>query len=640
MKKILCFLLAALLALSVPFAAAAAAEIQGVTTSGFTVSGFSQGVDYYLCFPSTFSGLKITAVKTATANPTVSISTEQYCGKTTVQKLGDTLAVGYGRARVTLTVTSGGKTYKYMFVLTDPRQDSFYYAFPIGSTYVYKNASTTSGTVKSVSASTNNSAAFYCVGAKDNWTHVVLCSSGYLGREGWIQTKYIASGLTTTDLPERYFDAITALKKAHPAWEFTYISVGAGMSDYAVTVQTQLKNEAGISKSLSDIKSYMDPKSYLTEDRIFAFLDLKQFDPAHYNTAGLNAMWVEKSGAIINEKKAVTYIDEATRSVRMNPFFIASRAAIESGYATSKLSRGEVAGYEGYYNFYGIGAVDNNAAIGGASYAQKRNWNTPRRAIVEGANWVKDQYIDRGQCTPYFLRFFPFKSTHIYMSDLAAPQTEANKLKQGYTAAGTTARSLHFYIPVYREDDTGSNAFFDVSPAAWYYYDVYTAVKLKLFEGVGGGLFAPEADLTRAQFVSVLARMSGANLSSYNTTSFGDVPKHAWYFKSVAWAEKNGIVSGTWQGVFSPDRALDRQQLCTMLCRFSEWKKIALPDGKITGFKDAADIADWAADSVGKCVAAGLVSGTGKKMFSPRLAASRAQGARVLSQYYEKYLKK
>ncbi len=638
-KKTVCLLLAAVMLLCVPFEAFSASEIQGITTSGFTVSGFSQGIDYYLCYPSSFADLKITAVKTATANPAVSISTEQYCGKTSAQRLGDTLDVGYGRAKVTLTVTSGGKTYKYLFVLTDPRQDSFYYAFPVGSTYVYKSASTSSGTIKSVSASTSNAAAFYCVGASGAWTHVQILSQASLGREGWIQTKYLSRGYISTDLPDRYFDAVTALKKAHPTWEFTYVYVGGSMSSYAATIQTQLKNDAGITKSLETIMSYMDPKNYMTEDKIYAFLDLTQYDPAHFNDTGLGAMWVEKSNAIVTKKQAVAYINEAAKSLRMNPFFIASRAAIESGYGTSKLARGEVAGSEGYYNFYGIRAVDKNPE-NGASYAKERNWNTPRRALIEGANWIKDQYVDRGQCTPYFLRFFPFKSTHIYMSDLTAPTSEAAKLKQGYTAAGTAGKSLHFFIPVYDEDNNGSGMFFDVSPASWYYEDVYRSVKLGLFEGIGGGLFAPEGDLTRAQFVAVLARLSGADLSSYKTTSFTDIKSGAWYFKSVAWAEKNGVIAGTSPGVFSPDRALDRQQLCTMLCRFSDAMRIELPKGSVTGFRDAADIADWAAESVGCCVAAGLVSGTGKNMFSPHLTASRAQGARVMSLYCEKYKKK
>ena len=69
------------------------------------------------------------------------------------------------------------------------------------------------------------------------------------------------------------------------------------------------------------------------------------------------------------------------------------------------------------------------------------------RSVVEGANWVKDQYLDQGAITPYFFRYNGFQNK-IYMTDAQAPLKEASILKRAFTDPNAKA---HFIIPVYRE---------------------------------------------------------------------------------------------------------------------------------------------------------------------------------------------
>ena len=130
----------------------------------------------------------------------------------------------------------------------------------------------------------------------------------------------------------------------------------------------------------------------------------------------------------------------------MNPYYITCRAIQESGYGTSAFAKGTVPGYEGYYNFFGIQCYDNNPTVG-AQYAKDRNWNSVFRSITEGANWMKDQYLDQGATTPYFFRYNGFQNK-IYMSDAQAPIKEASILKKAFTDPNAAA---HFIIPVYRD---------------------------------------------------------------------------------------------------------------------------------------------------------------------------------------------
>lgn len=72
--------------------------------------------------------------------------------------------------------------------------------------------------------------------------------------------------------------------------------------------------------------------------------------------------------------------------------------------------------------------------------------------------------------------------------------------------------------------------------------------------GVGGGLFQPDGTLTRAMFVTMLAGLSGVDEADYPGSTFSDVSVGQWYAPSVAWAASGGIVSGTGDGRFEPNR--------------------------------------------------------------------------------------
>ena len=96
-----------------------------------------------------------------------------------------------------------------------------------------------------------------------------------------------------------------------------------------------------------------------------------------------------------------------------------------------------------------------------------------------------------------------------------------------------------------------------------------------IMNGVDDKNFAPEDAMTRAMFVTVLARLSGDTLTEQ--TSFSDVPAGQWYSAAVSWAAENGIVLGYPDGTFAPDKAVSREDAMTLLVRFAGWKALTLP---------------------------------------------------------------
>ena len=107
-------------------------------------------------------------------------------------------------------------------------------------------------------------------------------------------------------------------------------------------------------------------------------------------------------------------------------------------------------------------------------------------------------------------------------------------------------------------------AFVDVSGNAWYAEAVNYAEKEGWMKGVSQNSFAPNAEVTRAMFVTVLARFAKADLDGLES-DFADVSKGTWYSEAVAWAAQQGITSGVSATAFAPNRAISRQDLCTMI---------------------------------------------------------------------------
>ncbi len=643
--KIISLLLCAVLLMGlVPAASAAtqaAVQITGIKTAGFTVENFSGNTKYYLCYPKSFSGIKFTEIKT-NISANVNIKVERYCDcdYQLSYKENQELYLGYGRARVTVTVTSktdANNKASYLFAFTDPNQDNYRYRYFKTNTSVYTTTTASSSNlIATIKKGTTSSSMPLCIAVSGSWTQIVIPSSStnHHGKIGWVKTENLVDEYTTTALPYSYKAQIDALKKAHPNWTFEYRHLGVDIHTYAERIATLYKSSTGKSISVSTVLENMNPKNFLDDKNVFMFLDMLRFDEQSYTEKGIRALWSEKSGAVCTENEAVKYFTQAGKSLRVNSYYLLARAVLESGHGTSSLSKGKV-GTDGklYYNFYGIKAYDKNPSTG-AVYAEQRGWDTPFRSIVEGANWITDQYLQRGQNTPYFFRYYPYKD-HLYMSDLEAPKKDAQNVYQCYSGAGKLNSALHFIIPVF--DGVGYS---DVSDESWYYDDVYRATEYGLFSGMGGGKFQPEGNLTRAQFVTVLAQMSGADVSAYKgSTKFKDVVSGAWYAKYVEWGYKTGVAHGISETEFAPNQSISRQELCTMLARFATAKGHKMKTAALT-FTDKAEIADWALDGVQKCVGSKLVSGITTNTFAPHNNATRAQGARILSLYYEAYMLK
>lgn len=137
----------------------------------------------------------------------------------------------------------------------------------------------------------------------------------------------------------------------------------------------------------------------------------------------------------------------------------------------------------------------------------------------------------------------------------------------------------------------------------------------------------PENNITRAEFVAILVRSLGLT-SNQTEKSFTDVTKDQWYYDSVRIASALGIVSGTSDTTFEPERNVKRDELATMIIR--AFNTTLTKSAPAKSFSDVPS-GYWAQSSILEATKAEIISGYPDGTFQPTHSATRAEAIKMLS---------
>lgn len=137
----------------------------------------------------------------------------------------------------------------------------------------------------------------------------------------------------------------------------------------------------------------------------------------------------------------------------------------------------------------------------------------------------------------------------------------------------------------------------------------------QLFAGTGETTFSPDAPMTRAMLMTVLARFDGAD------TAGGSI----WYEKGMAWAVANHISDGT-----NPEANITREQLVAMLWRYAGNPATS---EQALAFTDAASVSDYAVAPMQWAVENHIIGGMGDGVLAPQSPATRGQVAQILQNF-------
>ena len=176
------------------------------------------------------------------------------------------------------------------------------------------------------------------------------------------------------------------------------------------------------------------------------------------------------------------------------------------------------------------------------------------------------------------------------------------------------------------------NPFIDVKESHWFYDAVEFCVKAGYVAGMTENTFAPNNNLTRAQFLMMLAKADGADVEQYKgvDSGFEDVKPTHWYNEVVCWAVENGYTSGLSETKFGPNNNITRAQLARFFYVYVEKNGMDVSESAdLSVFPDANKVQSWAEVPVKWAVARGFIAGMNGKL-EPNGNSTRAQAARIM----------
>ena len=327
----------------------------------------------------------------------------------------------------------------------------------IKDTKIYTNAGTnnthalpgeTSSPIKDPTTDTNiiipKGSTFSVLGSKidgdgDLW-YKVNCNNivGYLYK-GWVRITYYDEDFekNLSNFPSEYHDSLRALHNEYPNWRFfaeptgcTYSEAldneycpGEGKRPRKLVELTYMgedwrdpraklpngsyENAEGnrwTYASRMAISYFMNPLNFLNSNDIFMFLQLSYNQETHTRDMLKTVVF----NTFLDEDKYLDAIMEAAATTKLSPLAIASIILVEQGKGGSSLISGNYPGYEGYYNFFNIGAsglTNDEIVKSGLEYAKKQEWNSISASIIGGAKASTNAYISAGQDTYYYMDY-------------------------------------------------------------------------------------------------------------------------------------------------------------------------------------------------------------------------------------------
>lgn len=155
-----------------------------------------------------------------------------------------------------------------------------------------------------------------------------------------------------------------------------------------------------------------------------------------------------------------------------------------------------------------------------------------------------------------------------------------------------------------------------------------------LMQGTGNSKFSPDVALTRGMLVTILWRLDGEPAAQGGAT-FSDVAIGKYYEAAVAWAAENEIVTGVGNGKFKPEDNVSRQDMVVIMTRYAAYRGLTVTGDMslIEGYSDFGQISTYAQEAFAWAYQAEIIYGTSKTALSPQGNATRAQFAAVLQRF-------
>lgn len=243
-------------------------------------------------------------------------------------------------------------------------------------------------------------------------------------------------------------------------------------------VEIQLKEKVHPLHEKEEVEKYLNPAN-LVHDEKQKFLFLNLAKPNVATEADLNK-YLENKG--IFKEKAEEFV-KAGNAMRINEVFLVIKALMETNDGSSDLAMGTPVDKNGkvtymntikngekhkipsitnqtekvVFNVYGIHDGEDSSLDNRAKKAFIENWDTPEKALMGGAEFIKDRYIGHDHDTFYKMLWHPGHMAEkrdvkkLYDIDMEWVLKQINRLHRLYKQLGSY--DLYLDIPVYKNEE-------------------------------------------------------------------------------------------------------------------------------------------------------------------------------------------
>lgn len=179
-----------------------------------------------------------------------------------------------------------------------------------------------------------------------------------------------------------------------------------------------------------------------------------------------------------------------------------------------------------------------------------------------------------------------------------------------------------------------TKTFNDLESTVWAKKSIEVLASKGILRGVSENEYAPQSDITRAEFLHYLIKTLGVDEKVEG--NFDDISHDAYYYREIGIAKKLGITYGTGNNKFSPDMSitrLDMMVLTERALRVLRKLEVQGTASDLDRFTDKSLIPAYAINSIASLIKEELIVGSGDRI-NPPGNTTRAAAAVFLHKIY------
>ncbi len=230
--------------------------------------------------------------------------------------------------------------------------------------------------------------------------------------------------------------------------------------------------------------------------------------------------------------------------------------------------------------------------------------------------------------------YYDFGSLKNYIINYKEPGTDEDDTPNSSTGGGGGGGGFtgSYAVTEEKEEQQLQNIsiFKDVQSSHWAKEYIEALYKEDVISGRTASEFAPEAKITREEYVKLA--VSAMELNTIGVAPpFTDVKKNEWYYKFISIAYNSEIINGISETEFGIGLNITRQDLAVITANLLNACKYDFSKNTNTGeFVDENLIADYAKSGVKLLKDAGILNGDENNRFNPNANATRAEAAKII----------